>query len=370
MTSPRGLESARRPRRSGSAAAAAAVAAGVVAAALTLSGCAPSATPAKAPAPSATPTAQAAPLFRGQPADYIPAAGLRWMVVARPAELLADQAVRDALKTLIPDARLNHFMTSSGVNPSAVSAAAIAGFDYATLYLALVGEEDALIEEKFSKRLLSAKKRQHPHPELWRVTGVIGQTPQTLVRLDQYLIGVSVGDPTPAKVVDAFARRKLKKSPPALKGAALKQLPAELAAAPLCFYAPGPFNGEWTQGARGLLANAVAVGISMRPLAGSNAGVGRFTLYLSGDWAAVGPDSTARLMDAWDELSSSSTGALFGLDRLTSKPVVSGGKDLLKLEIDIHLGRLLSGLHAAVAADVNELMQLEPTPSSEPDALP
>lgn len=342
--------------------------AAVAAAALACSACGAGTTPAQAPT-TTTPTAKAAPLFRGQPQDYVPSAGLRWLVTARPAELLADKALRDALKTLIPDERLYRFTTSSGVNPSAVSAAAIAGFDYATLYLAVVGAGDALVEEKFIKRLLSAKKRQHPHPELWRITGIVGETPQTLVRVDQHLIGVSVGDPTPAKVVDAFARRKLKKSLPALQGAALKQLPAELSEAPLCFYAPGPFNGEWMEGAHGLLAHAVAVGVGMRPLSGRNAGVGRFTLYLSGDWEAVGPDSTARLMDAWDELSSSSTGALFGLDRLTAKPIVSASKDLLKLEIDVNIARLLGGLHAAVAADVNELMRLDPTPAAKPDPL-
>ncbi|MGE3672644.1 MAG: hypothetical protein AB7K71_23425, partial [Polyangiaceae bacterium] len=59
-------------------------------------------------------------------------------------------------------------------------------------------------------------------------------------------------------------------------------------------------------------------------------------------------------------------GALFGLDRLTSKPVVSGGDDLLKLEIDADLDRLLSGLHAAVAADEGELMRLDPQPVGPP----
>lgn len=316
-------------------------------------------------------------LLLGAPADYVPAAGLRWLVLARPKQLLGDARVRAALARLIPEQSLSAYTRSSGVDPLRVPEAAVAGFDYATLYLARVGDEDALIEERFAKRLLSAKPRKHPHPELWRTTGMVGTTPQTLVRLDRHLVAVSVGDPTPARVVEAFARHKLKKSPAALAGAALSTLPREAIDAPLVFLAPGPFSGEWMQGAHGLLAHALAVAVTLRPLSGTNAGVGRFTLYLVGDWKAVGPDSTARLMDAWDELSSSSTGALFGLDRLTAKPVVSGGPELLKLEIDADLERLLSGLHAAVAADVGELMRLdqepkapEATPGSPRDSLP
>lgn len=312
---------------------------------------------------------KASPLYLGAPADYVPAAGLRWLVLAQPKRLLAAPKVRQALSRLVPEQSLNDYMSSSGVDPRALSAAAVAGFDYATLYIARVGDEDALVEERFATRLLTSKGRKHPHPELWRTTGVVGRTPQTLVRLDRHLVAVSVGDPTPARVVEAFARRKLKKSPSALHGAALSTLPKEALDAPLVFLAPGPFSGEWMQGAHGLLAHTLAVAITLRPLEGANAGVGRFTLYLTGDWKALGPDSTARLMDAWDELSASSTGALFGLDRLTAKPVVSGGDDLLKLEIDADLQRLLSGLHAAVAADVDELMRLdqEPTP---PEASP
>ncbi|MCA9639934.1 MAG: hypothetical protein H6718_32035 [Polyangiaceae bacterium] len=321
--------------------------------------------------------ADAPPLFLGAPADYVPAAGLRWLVLAKPKQLLADARLRKALARLIPQASLDQYMLSSGVDPARVPQAAVAGFDYSTLYIARVAEEDALIEERFAKRLLTSKARKHPHPDLWRTTGMIGTTPQTLVRIDRHLVGVSVGDPTPARVVEAFARRKLKKSPPALEGAALSTLPKEATDAPLVFLAPGPFDGEWIQGAHGLLAHALAAAITLRPLTGRNAGVGRFTLYLAGDWKAVGPDSTARLMDAWDELSTSSTGALFGLDRLTAKPVVSGGDELLKLEIDADLDRLLSGLHAAVAADVGELMQLDPqpvgppaTPGSPRDSIP
>ncbi len=331
--------------------------------------------PTRASASSKKP--EPAPLYLGAPADYVPAAGLRWLVLARPKELLADPKLRKALARLIPQQSLDDYMTGTGVDPVRVPAAAVAGFDYGTLYLARVGDEDALIEERFAKRLLSSKPRKHPHPDLWRTTGMVGTTPQTLVRLDRHLVAVSVGDPTPARVVEAFARRKLKKSPPALQGAALSTLPKEATDAPLVFLAPGPFSGEWMSGAHGLLAHALAVAITLRPLKGPNAGVGRFTLYLAGDWKAVGPDSTARLVDAWDELSTSSTGALFGLDRLTAKPVVSGGDALLKLEIDADLQRLVAGLHAAVAADVGELMRLDPEPGkpaarpgSPGDALP
>lgn len=326
-------------------------------------GCAHTTPPPAAPAPSAEP---APPLLKAEPASYVAAAGLRWLILAKPQELLANQDVARAIAPLVPPARLERYAEESGVKLTKVPAALIAGFDYATLYVAQVGSADARVEELFQQRLVSKRTRQSPHPELWRTTGVIGQTPATLVRIDRHLVGVSVGDPTPARVVEAFAQKRLARSPTALRGAALRTLPASFSEAPLVFYAPGPFLGEWEHAAQGLLGHCLAVGVSMRPLGG---GLARFTLLLSGDFGEVGAASTARLMDAWDELSQSSTGALFGLDRLGSSPVVSGGAELLKLELDVDLERLIAGLFAAVAGDVEQLMEL-PTPKTRSKTSP
>ncbi len=279
------------------------------------------------------------------------------MVVGRPAELAADPELAKALSPLIPPVRLVAYAKGTGVDLTRTRSALVAGFDYSTLYMAETPGDNLAVQQAFVARLVSGPVETTPHADLHYVQGVIGTTPETLVRIAGQLVAVAVGDPTPARVVEAYAMGKLKRSPTAFHGAALSTLPAALGNAPLAFYAPGPFGNEWASGAHGLLDAALAVAITAKPLPDGEL---EADVVLSGDWTAEGSDSTRRLLATWEDLAGSSTGKLLGFDNPASAPVISTTPKLLELEVHLRLGPLVDGLHAAVAADVQQMLDISP----------
>jgi hypothetical protein len=276
------------------------------------------------------------------------------MVVGRPRELARNASLAPALSLLLPRERLDAFEHGSGVDLRNVDHGLVAGFDFATLYV-VEPNDSATMEERFRARLVSEPVEARPHPELVRVTGLVGQTPHTLVRVESRLVAVSVGSALPARVVELFARKKLQKSPPALAGSALSTLPADLERAPLRFYAPGPFGGEWTSGARGLLSAALALAVVAKPLDGGKLQV---RILVTGDWERSGTDGASALLAAWEDLAASGTGRLVGLNEPASPPRIDVQPQRLELSVELDALTLARGLRAAVEADVWEILDL------------
>ena len=177
-----------------------------------------------------------------------PQRGLRWMAVARLAELAHTPSLAAPLSTLFPASRLDAFARSSGV-------------PICERHRGAWRRDSTTRRSSWPKRPLTTRR--------WRLAssnatstvraptrrgqgfisfeGAVGVTPETLVRLESRFVAVSVGDPTPARIVERCSlSANICRSLPALKGAALSHLPAELESAPaFSFYAPGPFDGEW-----------------------------------------------------------------------------------------------------------------------------
>lgn len=303
-----------------------------------------------------------APLHAGPLTDFVPAAGLRWLVVARLAELAHTPSLAPALDLLFPGPRLAGFAIATGLDLREVPIGLAAGFDYATLYVAEAHEGGALAESRFVDRLAGQARTASSHPAVRRVSGVLGLVPETFVHVRDHLVAVSVGDPTPARVVELYALGKLAKSPPALRGSALSTLPASLADAPLVLYAPGPFTGDWASGARGLLGVSVALGVAARVEGDA------VTLHVvvTGRFEAIDAE---RLASAWDDLAGSSMGRLLGLDRPEIPPHAEAAPGGLSLSVRLPLMPLASGLRAAVAADVWEILDVPP-PKKPAAAVP
>lgn len=319
----------------------------------------------RAPAPVSHPEPQHPPIHVGPLTDYVPAAGLRWMIVAHPAELAAMADLREALEPLIDDERLRAFAEATGVDLRRTKSALVARFDYATLYMAQVPSGDAAAR-RFEERLASGARRVAVHPLITRATGVREGTPQTFVQVSGHLVAISVGDPTPARVVELFARRKLTRTVPALEGAALTKLPAELlAGAPIRVYFLGPFSETWARGARGLLSSALAAAIALWP----NGGQLRARLVLAGEWEG---EDGAQLLLAYQDLIESPLGRLLGLHRPAKEPELTVRESFLELEATYALRPVLSGLHAAVAAQLREMMDFsgEAFPAGDAGDLP
>jgi hypothetical protein len=104
------------------------------------------------------------PSFQGKITDLVPAAGLRWMVVVRPRELLANDNLRAGLDKLFPSERLDVFTKNSGIDLRTLDLGCVAGFDIGTLYLAHAKDAAAPTERAFLARLASDPVTKHPGP--------------------------------------------------------------------------------------------------------------------------------------------------------------------------------------------------------------
>jgi hypothetical protein len=267
-----------------------------------------------------------------------------------------------ALSPLISTDRLAAYQKGTGIDLTALDSALIAGFDLGTLYLAENPGNLPSIEGAFRERLIAEVTTRKPHPALTSLSGVVGRTPQSLLLYEEHLIAAAVGDPTLVKIVEAFARGKLKRSVPALQGAALSPLADFSANAPLRFLVPGPFEGRWMLGAEGLLAAADGVGVAAAPIGSQRV---LLSVAIQGPWEATSELAAAeRLRLAWEQLAHSSTGKLFGLDAPTSPPSIENSGTRVSLETELELRPIVAGLRAAVAADVWEMLG----PIQGPDA--
>ncbi|MEI9953364.1 MAG: hypothetical protein WDO74_31410 [Pseudomonadota bacterium] len=301
--------------------------------------------------PAAVPTAR--PLHRGPLTDFISSASLRWLLLVKPRQILAAPELGQAILQIIPSARFDAFAESSGVDLRVVPEAAIAGFPYSTLYLAeLPSGVAALARARFGERLLAGAVSKQPHPGLTRITGVIGQTPETLLTVDDRLLVISVGDPVQAKIAEAYAEGRLKHSPAALRGAALSTLPELASSNAAVLFAPGPFADEWQRAAGGLLQSTVAIAIAVQPI---ESGKVATTLYLAGAWQDSAQDAARRLSAAWSTFARSSAGRLF---ELTEVAEVSASPDVLRLHVELELAALVRGLRASVLGDLSQILNL------------
>jgi hypothetical protein len=317
--------------------------------------CGGSGTPPATTAPKAKPAVE---LHAGPLSDYVAAAGLRWMLVGNPRVIAEDSGLAESIELILPGKRLDAFTKSSGVDLRKADAALAAGFDFGNLYMVQAPGSVKAVQARFTERLISGAVVKRPHPDLDWVSGVVGTTPETLVRVDDRFAAVAVGSPTPARVVELFALGKLKRSPKAFLGSALKSLPVdELERAPARFYAPGPFEGEWLRAARGLLQTATALGVAAQPAGGGRI---QFTVFIAGDFSDPKGDPATRLENAWNEVAQSGIGRLLAFNEPTSGPSISGTPDLLRLEVELAAKPLATGLRAAVMAEVWEIFDLQP----------
>jgi hypothetical protein len=183
------------------------------------------------------------------------------------------------------------------------------------------------------------------------VTGLVANTPESLLVVDDDFTAISVGDPLLVRIVESFTLGRFKKTNPALTGAALSTLPKGLESAPLRFYAPGPFPETWVQG---LLARAYAAGAAVSFGEGASLKV---HLVISG---AFGPDvveSRVRILKTWDALLTSPVGHVLGLERAVGPGTfaldVRDDQAVLDLTLDAEV--LMKGLSTAVEGDTKSL---------------
>lgn len=286
--------------------------------------------------------------------DYAPAAGLRWLVFGKPSRLAAAPDFEKSLALIFEPERLNAFAHATGLRLAQMPTGAVAGYDLGTLYLGEIEGVDApLVRERFSSKLVEGGV-VHRRQSLHRIVGTTASgSVRALVTVDDRYLAFASGDATLARVVEAYAENRLR-SPTVLRGAGLRDLPPLGADTLVAFLAPGPFSGEWSSVAGGVVARADAVSIEAEQAGSARL---RARLSLVGEWE----DSDSALGNlelAWKELRDSPTGMLFGLDG-ASDFESRGDLQVLTLSAIFEVGPLARGLRDATSADVREILELE-----------
>jgi hypothetical protein len=286
----------------------------------------------------------------GDVLEYVPSAGLRWLLVARPAKIAQDPALSTALAGLVPPERLEAYRRSTGVDLAKLLSATAAGYELGILYVAeLPSSDTSVIRERFASRLTHGGIVKQARPDVYRVSGTEDDTPLALVTVDNRLVAYARGDLTLARIVEAYAARKLK-SPPALRGAALSSFAAPADDVTVAFYAPGPFTEPSPATAPRLLGASTGLAVMIKSPSGAALPV---TATLAGDWSDA-PDARDELLRLWSHLAASSTGRLLGLDAAKNAKA-TGNRSQLQLSVELELPRLIEGLRALTSANVQEI---------------
>jgi hypothetical protein len=302
------------------------------------------------------------PRYSGRLEDYVPAAGLRWLVRGSPAKLAESQSFRPALEILISKERLAAFAQTTGFALETLPRGMVAGFDLGTLYLAELPAQGAeAARRRFESRQIHAVARRTPDPNVVVLSGVSEGVPVGLVTIDERVVAYGVGDPTLWRVVEAYARQKLR-AKTAFAGAALAGQASESEGAPLAAHVPGPFDERWQHAAAGLLEITTSLSAKLIPTGPERA---LFELTLHGDFA----DSNAaeRLKSTYMSVASSSTGAALGLSNaLDARTSLSATNDRVSLSVPLPVTELAKGARAVTSADLDEIFRLSPAPSTTP----
>jgi hypothetical protein len=250
---------------------------------------------------------------------------------------------------------LQAFAGETGIDLARTERALAAGFDLGTLYLVDSSGWVRPPEEPFEERLAGSAKLERPHPQLLRVSGLAGSVPEALLRIDDAAVAIAVGDPMLARIVEYRARGRLTRVVPALRGAALSRLPAELLTpGALRLYALGPFSSdalpEPSSEGGALLAGAEAIAGAVE-LEGN---VVKLRLVVAGAWDIA--QDREHLLSVWNAIAASPLGHALALDQPSLAAAVTGTERLLTLELALDAERLLTGLETVAAGKLDELL--------------
>jgi hypothetical protein len=286
-----------------------------------------------------------------------------------PAKLAESQSFHGALQLLLSKERLRAVAQTTGFALETLPRGVIAGFDLGTLYLAELPSATAReARAHFVARQIQEPTQRTPDPNVVVLTGMNEGQPIGLVTIDDRVVAYGVGDPMLCRVVEAYARGKLK-AKTAFHGAALAGLDAETEGALLAAHVPGPFGERWQNAAGGLFSIATALSAKLTSTSPDHATL-EVTLY--GDFA--GSNAAERLRSTYMSVASSSTGGLLGLGAaLDARTMTNAQSDRVTLMVPLPLTEIAKGARAVTRGDLDDIFRLSPTnagvlaPTSAPE---
>jgi hypothetical protein len=304
-------------------------------------------TPATHPAPP--------PLNVNPLVDLIPAAGLLWLVEARPAGLWANPVTHRVATTLVQPARFDAFAAGhGGIDLRQAREFVAAGFEASTLALVSTPVRAERLEAAFASRALTVEGRSVDHgvTRIWGRRG--GEAAgEELAVFGEQAAGWERGRCGILRVASLFAEGRLRRALPALKAEPLASAAAAIRDAPIRAFAPGPFDGEFARGLGGLLRATTAVAATVQPRAEAEL---LCHIALMGAWGQDAPAAADRLSAVFETLALDPIGRLMGVDSPVSGPHSWSQDGTLRLEVSLDASAVARGLHAATDATVEEMM--------------
>jgi hypothetical protein len=292
--------------------------------------------------------------------DLAPAAGVRWVIDAKPRQIAEIPDLIPAIGLVLPEDRLKLFAAAhGGMDLRQIRDLCIAQYKNAQLDVAVTPLDPEKLANAFDGRLPEPAAREvlNNNPKVLRLGGHVVDEDQRLVvfgvqaaALERGVVGSG-----PLRAAEAFAFMRLHKAQPALKGAALKRAAEVVGEAPMRAFAAGPFEGEVARGLGGILRATTAVGASAAWTT-RNAELD-VRVVLIGAWGEDGPAAAERLAASANVLGDSAIGRLFGFDKPIKSARAHVEGDALVLEETIDGNALAKGLHDALDADVADIMR-------------
>lgn len=311
--------------------------------------------------PPAAPGPPPVPLHLAPACDLVPAAGLEWLVEAKPRLIAQSVDLIPAIATVIPEERFALFAATHAVDLRQIEDLCVARHRESTLSIARAPIDPNKVLGVFEERSSKPPIRTTiaPNPPVIRSAGSWKEEPRTITVFAREAIAFEQGkpgaQPTSIRIAEAFALGKLKRAPTALRGAALARAAEVVGDAPVRAFAPGPFTGETAQGLGGLLRASTAIAIAATPVRGSPRIAVR--IVLTGAWGEDAPAAAERLAAAIHVVSESRLGKLFGIDHPVEAPRVRSAPEALIFEATYDAAALARGVHDAVEAEVDDIMQ-------------
>ncbi|MBX3190311.1 MAG: hypothetical protein KF819_25150 [Labilithrix sp.] len=294
--------------------------------------------------------------------ELAPAAGLEWIVDARPREIAETPDLIPAIALVVPEARFAAFAaTHGGLDVRQMKELCVARYKDSSLTIARGPLDPARVETAFADRMTNPGGRTLvvPNPPVVRQWGEVNGEPQALTIFAREAVALeagrgAAGSAPRVRAAEAFALGRLKRASPALK-ATLARAAELLGEAPARAFAPGPFEGELAQGLGGLLRASTAVGGSAR-FAGPPAQIA-VRIVLTGAWGKDAQAAADRFIAAANVVADSPFGRLLSLNHPVLAPAVRGTPDALILDVTLDGMALARGLHDALDAEVGEIMR-------------
>ena len=323
--------------------------------------------------PPAQETARDAP----PPAALISRAGLEWLVLLRPRELMDMTWLLPSLDRVLRGKRFDLLHAAIGIDVRQVSEIALASSaTRGGSCIAVVARHTAdplAVERLFRDRLTSDEQRSIDGHQMVRLRGRLGTHWQAFASIGPNTAVFQYGgdpDRGPVRIATLYAEGKLERVPPLLADPATRELLMPVLGTPVLALIPGPFEGELGRGARGLLAAASGATASLTPTHGKTL---RLQVRIHGDFSADPQGAGQLLYAAWDDLSQADLGHLLGLHQPATAPVVETPPGALAITAELEPGALFNGLAAATTDSIREIMRRASTvatPSPDKDPPP